>query len=201
MNVYDFDKTIFDGDTEDYFFAYLFKVRRLPFYKLNYEWHELLCRHKIAGKTFCRRADYRVLTQIEDIDTFLEEYWNEHEKFMMPWYFEVKQPDDLIATGTPRFLMEPIMRRLGLKNLIATDMDRKTGRINGRFLGAHLKVDVFNQQFPGQKIDRFYSDTYSDHFLADIADSAFLIEEDGTQTEWYQYFEQHPEKKTIPYRY
>ena len=49
MNVYDFDKTIFDGDTEDYFFAYLFKVRRLPFYKLNYEWHELLCLERCAG--------------------------------------------------------------------------------------------------------------------------------------------------------
>ena len=97
--------------------------------------------------------------------------------------------------------MEPIVKRLGLHNLIATDMDAKTGRIAGRFLGAKLKLDVFNSQFPGQEIDAFYSDAYSDHFLADIAKEAYVVHDGDKKTPWTLYFEQHPGAKKIPYRY
>ena len=39
MNVYDFDKTIFSGDCEDYFFEWFFKKYKWPLYHLNYKFY------------------------------------------------------------------------------------------------------------------------------------------------------------------
>ena len=201
MNVYDFDKTVFDGDSEDYFFAWIYRDGKLPWNHFVYTVSEWLCARKIISKTFARTLMYRVLKKLDDIDSLVEAYWDEHERHMLPWYAEVQQEDDVIATGTPRFLMEPMMRRLHVKHLVATEMDKHTGTIDGLFLGADLKVPAFYRQFPDGKIDRFYSDTWSDHFLADLAKEAYVLHDGYQITEWNAYFEQHPEKKEIPYRY
>ncbi len=201
MNVYDWDKTVFDGDAEDYFFAYIFRDGKYPWHHLVYDVMEWMCGHKIIGKTAARTAMYRVLKKIDDIDATLEAYWDEHEKYVLGWYRKAMRPDDVIATGTPRFLMEPMLKRLGLSGLVATDMNPKTGDIDGLFLGADLKVGAFYKQYPDGVIDKFYSDTYSDHFLADIAKEAYVLHDGYQMTEWNQYFREHPEKKVIPYRY
>ena len=201
MNVYDFDKTVFDGDSEDYFFAWIYRDGKLPWNHFVYIVSEWLCAHKIISKTLARTMMYRVLKKFDDIDGLLEAYWDEHEKYMLPWYAEVQREDDVIATGTPRFLMEPMMRRLHIKYLVATEMDKHTGAIDGLFLGADLKVPAFYRLFPDGKIDRFYSDTWSDHFLADIAKEAYVLHDGYQISEWNSYFDQHPEKKVIPYRY
>ena len=201
MNVYDFDKTVFDGDVEDYFFAYIFRDGKYPWNHLVYSVLEWACAHKIVNKTWARIKMYRVLKKIKNLDEVLDAYWDEHEKYLLDWYKEQQKPDDVIATGTPRFLIEPMIKRMGLTGLVATDMDPHNGDINGLFLGADLKVPAFYEEFPDGEIDEFYSDTYSDHFLADIAKKAYLVHDGYQMTDWYEYFDQHPEKKTIPYRY
>ncbi|MCI9164504.1 MAG: haloacid dehalogenase-like hydrolase [Oscillospiraceae bacterium] len=194
MNVYDFDETIFTGDSEDYFFAYLFKKPGFFWDQVRYRWYELLFKCKLVSKTKAREAEYSLLRKIDDLDGLLADYWDQHERHMKSWYAAVKRPDDVIASATPRFLMEPIVARLGLTGLVATEMDPRTGKIHGEFAAGPYKVDQFRKQFSLDEIDEFYSDAYSDHFLAEYAKRAYVVHGDGERTEWNAYFATHKKK-------
>ena len=194
MNVYDFDETIFTGDSEDYFFAYLFKKPGFFWDQVRYRWYELLFKCKLVSKTKAREAEYSLLRKIDDLDGLLADYWDQHERHMKSWYAAVKRPDDVIASATPRFLMEPIVARLGLPGLVATEMDPRTGKIHGEFAAGPYKVDQFRKQFSLDEIDEFYSDAYSDHFLAEYAKRAYVVHGDGERTEWNAYFATHKKK-------
>lgn len=195
MNVFDFDRTIFMGDTEDRFFRYIFQKKGLFLYRLNHAFWELFYKLRLTtDKTIIRQEQYRVLKRIDNLDELIAGYWEEHAHYIMPWYLKIKQPTDIIATGTPRFLMEPIMKRLGLSGLVATDMDRKTGRITGRFTVGKHKVEAFKAQFNPDEIDAFYSDAYSDYPLAAYAKRAFIVHGNAEITEWNAYFQTHPKK-------
>ena len=194
MNVYDFDETIFTGDSEDYFFAYLFKKPGFFWDQVRYRWYELLFKCKLVSKTKAREAEYSLLRKIDDLDGLLADYWDQHERHMKSWYAAVKRPDDVIASATPRFLMEPIVARLGLTGLVATEMDPRTGKIHGEFAAGPYKVDQFRKQFSLDEIDEFYSDAYSDHFVAEYAKRAYVVHGDGECTEWNAYFATHKKK-------
>ena len=194
MNVYDFDETIFTGDSEDYFFAYLFKKPGFFWDQVRYRWYELLFKCKLVSKTKAREAEYSLLRKIDDLDGLLADYWDQHARHMKSWYAAVKRPDDVIASATPRFLMEPIVARLGLTGLVATEMDPRTGKIHGEFAAGPYKVDQFRKQFSLDEIDEFYSDAYSDHFLAEYAKRAYVVHGDGERTEWNAYFATHKKK-------
>ena len=194
MNVYDFDETIFTGDSEDYFFAYLFKKPGFFWDQVRYRWYELLFKCKLVSKTKAREAEYSLLRKIDDLDGLLADYWDQHERHMKSWYAAVKRPDDVIASATPRFLMEPIVARLGLTGLVATEMDPRTGKIHGEFAAGPYQVDQFRKQFSLDEIDEFYSDAYSDHFLAEYAKRAYVVHGDGERTEWNAYFATHKKK-------
>ena len=204
VNVYDFDETIFFGDSEDRFFQFMFKRKGYFWYKVNYKWNEFLLKLRILDKTTTRESEYSILKKInkvEDLDHLLEEYWDEVEQYMMPWYDTVKKEDDVIASGTPRFIMEPICRRLGVKGLVATEMDPKTGKVvHGMFAVQQYKLENFKEQYNTEDMDNFYSDAWSDHFMADVAKHAYMVYDGEKKMEWNEFFRLHPEKKVMPYR-
>ncbi len=196
MKVYDFDETMFTGDSEDRFFDYIFHQKGFFWYHINWWWWEILLRLKIINKTTARQGHYKFLRKIKNLDEVLEGYWDSVMKYMKPWYMAVKDPEDIVASGTPAFLMEPAMRRLGLKHLVATDMDKHTGKIvSGMFAIGPYKLDNFKKQFSTDVIDEFYSDAWSDRFLAECAKKAYVVHDDDQLTEWNEYFNAHPEKK------
>ncbi|MDD6062195.1 MAG: HAD family hydrolase [Oscillospiraceae bacterium] len=195
MNVYDFDKTIFVGDTEDRFFEFMFQKKGFRHYKVAFKIYDLMNKMHLITKTRSRELQYRFLRDIDDLDATLKAYWAEIEQYMMPWYFEAKRDDDVIASGTPRFILEPIVQKLGIGGLVATEMDPKTGKIDGDFAIGEFKVVNFKNQYGLDCIDKFYSDAYSDHYLAEYAKEAYVVHDDQQITEWNEWFNAHPELK------
>lgn len=195
MNVYDFDKTIFVGDTEDRFFEFMFKKKGFRHYKIAFKLYDIMNKMHLITKTRSRELQYRFLKDIDDLDATLTAYWAEIEQYMMPWYNDVKRDDDVIASGTPRFILEPIVKKLGIGGLVATEMDPKTGKIDGDFAIGEFKPVNFKNQYGLDCIDKFYSDAYSDHYLAEYAKEAYVVHDDQQITEWNEYFAAHPELK------
>lgn len=194
MNVYDFDETIFTGDTEDRFFSFMFAKKGFRHYKISWHFYNLLWKMHIITKTRSREGQYIFLKDIKDLDKTVAEYWNEIEKYMKPWYNDYKCPDDVIASGTPRFILEPIVEKLGIGGLVATEMDPKTGKIDGDFAIGEFKLVNFKKQYGLDCIDKFYSDAYSDHYLAQYAKESYIVHgENDERTEWNEYFKAHPE--------
>ncbi len=176
MNVYDFDKTIYDGDSTANF--YLFSLKRHKkiltlFPSLVSAFMSFYVFHR-GTKTVFKQKMYRFLTFC-DIDKDVEDFWKENKSKIKKYYIKQQKPDDLIISASPEFLLKPICRELKINNLIASVVDPKTGRYSGENCHGEEKVRRFYNEFSNAKIDEFYSDSHSDDPLAKIAVKAFMV--------------------------
>ena len=81
MNVYDFDKTIYDGDsTEDFIIMCLKKQPRLIFRFMRCGISFAAYRTGLVSKTAFKEVMYRFLRDIDDIDDYVQEFWDSHIK-------------------------------------------------------------------------------------------------------------------------
>ena len=89
----------------------------------------------------------------------------------------------MIISASPEFLLAPICRKLGIKHLIASKVDSKSGKYSGINCHGKEKVRRFCEKFKDGEVDEFYSDSLSDTPLAEISKKAFLV--NGNKiTEW-----------------
>lgn len=182
MNVYDFDETIYDGDSTVDFYKYCLRLKpyiifRFPFVTAV---RFLLDSRK---KLLFKERFYRFLSAFDDIDKTVEHFWDSHEKNIKRWYTENRRADDVVISASPEFLLEPICKRLGISVLMASVVDKKTGLYSGENCWGKEKVRRFYERFEDGKIDCFYSDSYSDAPLAEIAKSAFIVKKNEI-TDW-----------------
>lgn len=175
MNVYDFDGTIFPGDcTRGFFFWY---TNRHPKLWLTYFPKALsiaaLRVLNILPEYQAQRYYYSYLNLIDDFDEQIEQYWDENEHKIAPWYLAQKRPDDLIISASPSCIIAPIASRLGVK-YIASEFDREFGVFVDNMMYAKEKARyIIDQGFP--VIENFYSDSLSDTPLALCAEKAHLV--------------------------
>ena len=184
MNAYDFDKTIYDGDSTADF--YLFSLKRHP--KILLLAPSLLgsaARYyafKSGTKTQFKEVMYCFLRYC-DTERDVADFWNKNKAKIKRYYLSQQKPDDVIISASPEFLLQPICNRLGINSLIASRVDPKTGKYTGENCHGKEKVLRFRKLFPNTQIEEFYSDSHSDDPLAEIAKKAFLVK--GEQlSEW-----------------
>lgn len=183
MNVYDFDRTLFPGDSSIHFWRFCIKrypsvllvlpkasVAMVKYWAGKYVWGDVM-------QTF-----FGFLKHVPDITDAVEDFWNAKYEKIYKWFYEVKTPDDVIISAAPDFLIAPIAKRLGVR-CIATDMDIKTGVINGEECSGEEKLRRFREAYPDANIESFYSDSYSDTPLARSAERAFMVF-DGEVRAW-----------------
>lgn len=183
MNVYDFDDTIYRGDSTSDFVKWC--VKKKPRLALHHAKTGIVfCAYKarLTNKTYFKEKMYGFLQYIPDIDEWVEEFWDEHMKNIKSWYLNHKKPDDVIISASPEFLLKPVCRRLGIKNLMASQVDKHTGFYLGINCFGAKKVHRFMEKF-NDNIDEFYSDSLSDAPLAKLAEKAYLVK-DNTLIPW-----------------
>lgn len=183
MNVYDFDNTIYDGES------------MLDFFKFYIKRHPSLLRHlpgvlyafgkykagKITVNDFMTKYSPEVekfFSSIPDFHADAVKFWDTHMHKIKPFYAEIQKEDDLIITGSPEASMKVICERLGVKNYMGSQFDTKTGKIT-RFCIRSQKIKAFFETYPEGKIDDFYTDSpENDKPLINIATRAFVVKGD-----------------------
>lgn len=183
MNVYDFDGTIYDGDSTVDFFLYALKcrpslIRYIPKQALGF----LLYGLKRINKTELKAYFFCFLSGI-DADKLTEDFWHRNQRNIYKWYLDQQQPDDIIISASPEFLLKPICRHLRIQHLIASKVDARSGKYSGENCRGEEKVRRLEAEYHITRIDDFYSDSKSDLPLAQIADRAFLIV-NGNPVKW-----------------
>lgn len=179
MNVYDFDNTIYRGESAvDLFWYYLKQDKSL----LRYvpEVAAALVRYKRGKITIeealsvygARVADY--FLTIPDFEADLKTFWDTHMKNIKPFYARLHRPDDVILSASPERVLEEACRRLGIAHWIGTQFDEQTGTIT-RLCFRENKVSSFLERFPHAKIEQFYTDSFNDQPMIDLAEHAFLV--------------------------
>ena len=184
MNIYDFDGTIYHGDsTFDFFRWSLKKHPALMRYLPCQAWGFLLYGLRITSKTKAKETFYRFLRGF-DARADLKEFWDTHEHNIYPYYRQQHADTDIVISASPEFLLEPICQRLGIRHLMASRVDPETGLYTGVNCHGAEKVTRLHDQMGVDHCDSFYSDAHCDLPLAKIADQAFLVDKQGTLHPW-----------------
>lgn len=180
MNAYDFDNTIYDGESIVDFFLFCLKkdlklLRYLPIimiylirYKLN-----IVSVEKIANViekfsvSFFKNSDL-------DYKTLVEQFWKKNIKKLKPEFLNKLKKDDLIITGCPEFLIDYIKPKLKTKNIIATIFNFETKKLEFLCLGEN-KVKIYKEKYNNKRIDKFYTDSLLDVPFMKLSNEAYIV--------------------------
>lgn len=186
MNVYDFDDTIYDGDSTIDFFWFCFKKnKKIIQYFPKWMKVAILYKLKKISKTQMKEVFFVFLKDIENVEEEIELFWNKNESKIKQWYLQSQKEDDLVISASPEFLLKPICQKIGIQNLIASNVDKKTGKFYDENCKGEEKVKQFRQKYKDASIENFYSDSLSDTPLASIAKNAYLVVGNARKT-WPQ---------------
>lgn len=194
MNIYDFDKTIYKGDSTADFVKFCAKRHKRTWVTIiPTAWAFFLYAIGIYTKTRFKEKMYGFLRYVKDIDSELELFWDTHEGNIFDYYMAQKDESDIIISASPEFLIKPIAKRLGVERLIASKVSKLTGEYTGENCWGEEKVKRLEAEYGITSCSKFYSDSFSDTPLAEISQEAFIVRDDGL-TEWDKY-EKSPKEK------
>jgi phosphoserine phosphatase len=175
MNVYDFDHTIYDGDSSVDF--YLFALFRKPYLivLLPFQvWGIALYFFGISTKELMKEMFF-VFTRFIPVQKTVLNFWDKSREKIKSWYIRQKQNSDVIISASPEFLLKPLVCSYLGVNLIASRFDQSTGKYIGKNCSGNEKVRRLYEIYPGDVIENFYSDSLSDAPLAEKAMQSFIV--------------------------
>lgn len=177
MNGYDFDETIFRGNSMRRFS--IFCTLRLPYLLIFLP--ILLLALILRGVRILNKNRYLFMLAwfialVPHADRFAVKFWDRNIKRIKSWYIAIKRDDDVIVSASPYFLINEACKRLGVK-CIATDLDTHA-RLRGQHCHGKYKVTYFKEQYPDVKLATYYSDSYSDTPMWKFADCGYLVKGD-----------------------
>ena len=177
MNVYDFDKTIYDGDCTVDFYMYCLKNYPVIYKKIpEVLWFGMLFKLGIIKKKEFKSRFFKFATLIPDLDKAVTDFWKINKSKIKKFYLNTRRDDDIIISASPAFILNEICKILNIKHLYATNADTITGRIIGENCYGEEKVRRFYEAgYQKDSIDEFYSDSLSDSPLAEISKKAYIV--------------------------
>lgn len=186
MNLYDFDETIYDGDSTRDFVLYCYKKypRTLAYLPRQLAAVTSYMAGKIDKTTFKERY-FSMFAAVPDIDSALADFWDSHADRIMRYYPRQARQDDVVISASPEFIVRPLCERLGLTHVIASDVDKFTGHFNGaNCYGAEKVRRLEEAGYDLSEVEQVYSDSLSDTPIAELGQEAFIVHKDGSLGPW-----------------
>ena len=177
MNIYDFDGTIYNGDSCKDIVHY--GLRKHPILTIR-----ALKKAKSLNKDYekgyiqferVKEEMLSFLFQIEDKQKFINDFVNSHIKKIKPWYLSRKNENDIIVSASYEIWVGPFVKKLGLKYVVGTRVDAD-GKILGLNCKGEEKVRRINALFQGAAIGCCYSDSSVDIPLLKMGKTAYVVE-------------------------
>lgn len=164
-DLYDFDKTVFNGESGSEFWLFCLKrhpsiIRFLPKQAVGLFGHYVF--HKISKK-HSKELFYSYLKAI-DAEKEAELFWQEKAVKMNEW-FRPREHDvkTVVCSASPVFQIKPICDKLGVDLLVATRMNPSTGLIKGKNCKNREKVRRLEEEADGYE----FRDVYTDNLISD----------------------------------
>ena len=174
MNGYDFDDTIFRGNSMRRFS--IFCTLRLPYLILFTPMlllAFLLRAVRILDKNRFLHMISLFIAFVPHAEKFAARFWDKNIKRIKPWYFTQRRDDDIIISASPAFLIEEICSRLGV-SCIATNLDTHA-RLHGKHCYGAEKVKMYKAVYGDAPLASYYSDSKSDTPMFKFADKGYFV--------------------------
>lgn len=177
MNIYDFDNTIYNGDTNKDLIKYAFKKHPLLVIKSLRKAKRLRKDLKRNLVTFenIKEAMLSFIFEIENYPSFINSFVDSHMNKIKPWYMAKKTENDVIISASYDLWINLFAKRLGVKVVIATKVD-SNGKIIGMNCKGEEKVRRLREILPEARVATAYGDSETDKYILDIASAAFVVE-------------------------
>ncbi|MBQ7052054.1 MAG: haloacid dehalogenase-like hydrolase [Clostridia bacterium] len=180
IDVYDFDGTIYDGDSTADFV--LFSLRRHPgviagLPRVAFAALRLLVRN--IGLTQFKSVLFGEMSRRFSLEEEAELFWKDMNtrKKLGPWFFET--PRDLpivIASASPEFELRHAAKILGVDTLIGTKCDMKTGALTGKNCKGAEKISRIREVIGDYEVRAMYTDdAKADGPLLAIAREQYIV--------------------------
>ena len=178
MNVYDFDNTILRGDSSALFFGWcLMRTPRMWLDLPGQAVNGLLFLLKIRPKQAFKQRMFGYLKFI-DGEKMVKAFWEKTLPRVKPWYRAAHRADDVVISASPEFLIRPACAALGIEHVLASPVDIRDGTFHGPNCHGAEKVRRFREVWPDASVENFYSDSYSDDPMAQLAQTAWMVKGD-----------------------
>jgi HAD superfamily phosphoserine phosphatase-like hydrolase len=179
MNVFDFDNTIYDGES----FVDLFKMmlgrdasvlRHIPRMISGVTQYKVGSLRLEEGMARYSKYVEQYLAKLPDMESIVMEFWDNNIHKIKPFYEDVRSEDDVIVSASPEMVIGEICRRIGIKHYIASQVNPVTGQIVNMCFREN-KVKAFRKVYPNVTIDCLYTDSMHDKPLMDISNHVFMV--------------------------
>ncbi len=188
MNIYDFDGTIYDGDSCKDIVKYGLK----KYFKITYA---SLKKAKSLNKDYknglvefekVKEELLSFIFKIPNYPKFINDFVNAHMKKIKPWYNSRKTANDVIVSASYDLWVKVFARNLGVNFVIATQTDAE-GKIIGKNCKGEEKVRKFRNIFQDAQVSCVYTDSASDLPLLKLGNTAYVVEGNKLITYNYNY--------------
>ncbi len=127
MNVYDFDGTIYDGDSSIDFFKYCLQRNKTCILILfKFVFFLGLYFLKIVEKERLKSTFFSFIKYFDNIDEVVKDFWKEKDWPLKSFYLTKRKKSDIVISASPEFLLGPVAKKYGFL-LIASLVDKNTG--------------------------------------------------------------------------
>ena len=178
INAYDFDGTIYEGDSSIDFYKFCLKKNKKVLLQAPVQiWGILLYLLKIKDKTEMKVRIFSFLKRIDNVDAYITEFWKSHKKKIKKWYLDQKEPTDVIISASPEFLLKPLEKEMKF-TVIASKVDKKTGKFLSKNCHDYEKIVRYEELYK-KKIKKFYTDSIrADKAMLEYAKEGFVVKGD-----------------------
>lgn len=195
INVYDFDDTIYDGDSSVEFFKYALKKNKkvlltIPSILFAFALYML----KIKEKEYFKSKFFSFVKYFDNVENEVESFWKKNYSKIKDFYLKQHKDTDIIISASPDFLLKPVAKKYKFK-LIASNVSIKTGKFEKNCYGEE-KVKRLNE-YGYKKCNKFYSDSLSDTPLKNIAKESFIVK--GNDIIKWNNYKESTKKKIIKF--
>lgn len=181
MNVYDFDNTIYDGESTVDFYMFCLRrniklIKLLPMLMIKMLKYKLCLISIDELEKYVVKYSKKLIEAVPDPEKTAQEFWEKNFYKIKPFYLSQKKPDDIILSASFEFLLKIPATRLGVQKLICSQFDNDKGELI-RVCFRNNKVPLL-KEYIGDESVCFYTDSMNDKPVIDIADEAYLVKGD-----------------------
>ena len=180
MYLFDFDNTIYDGDSS--LDLVLYSLVRHPLlvicsmFKTIYIF--ILYMFKVKSFNNVKESIFSFLYKIKDLYSYIDVFVLKHNHKIKKWYVSRNKSKDVIISASYDLWIEPFCKSIGAYNVISTKVN-KSGKIIGNNCKGKEKVILFKKLYKNVKVKEAYSDSYSDKPMLDLAKKGYIVKKNN----------------------